>query len=34
MKLEMSVTWGVGLALAIARSGALIGLCGFVPRTI
>jgi len=34
MQLEMSVTWGVGLALAVARSAALVGLCGFVPRTI
>ena len=34
MQLEMSVTWGVGLALAVARAAALVGLCGFVPRTI
>ncbi len=34
MQLQMSVTWGVGLALAVARSAAFIGLCGFVPRTV
>lgn len=34
MQLEVSITWGVGLALAIARSGAMVALCGFVPRTI
>lgn len=34
MHLELSVTWAVGLALAVARAGAFVGLCPLVPRTI
>ncbi|MBI4885071.1 MAG: flagellar biosynthetic protein FliR [Actinobacteria bacterium] len=34
MQLQISITWGVGLALAVARSGAMVASCGFVPRSI
>lgn len=34
MSIEISVAWALGIALAIARSGAFIALCAFVPRAI
>jgi flagellar biosynthetic protein FliR len=34
MSLDFSVVWFLGLALAVARSAALVSFCAFVPRTI
>ncbi len=34
MALDFSVVWFLGLALAVARSAALVSFCAFVPRTI
>lgn len=34
MQLELSVTWALGLALAVTRAGAMVALCGFVSRSI
>lgn len=33
-QLDVSVTWAIGLALAVTRCGAFVGTCAFVPRTI
>jgi flagellar biosynthetic protein FliR len=32
MQIEISISWALGLALAVGRAGALISLCGFVSR--
>jgi flagellar biosynthetic protein FliR len=34
VNIQISVAWALGIALAIARSGAFIALCAFVPRSI
>jgi len=34
MQLDFSVAWVLGLAFAVARAGAFVALCAFVPRTI
>ena len=32
--ISIEVTWAIGLALAVARTGALVSLCGLVPRSL
>lgn len=34
MQLDFSITWALGLAFAVARAGAFVALCAFVPKTI
>ena len=34
MQLDFSVSWALGLAFGVARAGAFVALCAFVPRTI
>jgi flagellar biosynthetic protein FliR len=34
LDLEIGVQWAIGLTLAIARAGAFVGLCPWIPRSI
>ncbi|MCE9620958.1 MAG: flagellar biosynthetic protein FliR [Actinomycetia bacterium] len=34
MQLDFSISWAIGLALAVTRAAAMVALCGFVPRSI
>lgn len=34
MRIDMSISWAIGLALGVTRAGALIALCALVPRVI
>ncbi len=34
LDLDVSVAWAIGLSLAVARAGALIALCAWVPRSM
>ncbi|MCU1367492.1 MAG: fliR [Ilumatobacteraceae bacterium] len=34
MQFDISVAWALGLAFAVARAGAFVALCAFIPRSI
>lgn len=34
MTIEVSVSWAIGLALGVARAGAFVALCAFVPKAL
>lgn len=34
LELNLSVAWAMGLALAVARAGAFVAFCAFIPRSV